>query len=151
VTETTAPQAADTTESGTAVEITAESYFRALEARDRNALADLLDDGATITIPLSIEGTPEPWFVFRGKEQALGYLDSVVANFDSIRLLDKELSVSTDGRTVFLETRSDILTSAQKLTYQNIYVFRLVIVDGKVVDVREYANPVPFANLGMGQ
>ncbi|MQA33115.1 nuclear transport factor 2 family protein [Modestobacter roseus] len=151
MTEPTTPPATDTSESGTAVQTTAEDYFRALEARDRDTLADLLDDGVSLTIPLSIEGTPEPWFVFSGKDQVVGYLDSVVANFDSIRLLDKELTVATDGRTVFLEARSDILTSARKLTYQNTYVFRLVIVDGKVVDVREYANPVPFAALGIGQ
>src|SRR4051794_27319373 len=47
---------------------TAKAFIAAFENRDRDAVAQLLAPTARFVIPLSIEGTPEPWYVFEGPE-----------------------------------------------------------------------------------
>ncbi|MFI2352781.1 nuclear transport factor 2 family protein [Streptomyces sp. NPDC019443] len=128
---------------------TAKGFITAFEGRDRDAVADLLAPTATFTIPLSIEGTPEPWYVFDSPQSVLGYIESVAAKFDHVAFLDKVWTVSEDARSVFLQANGDILSTAEKLVYNNVYIFRIDVQDGKVVKVWEYANPVAYANLGI--
>ncbi|MFI6493789.1 nuclear transport factor 2 family protein [Streptomyces sp. NPDC050564] len=128
---------------------TAQAFIAAFESRDRDAVAGLLAPGATFTIPLSIEGTPEPWYVFDSPEHVLGYIASVAAKFDHVAFLDKVWTVSEDARSVFLQANGDILSSAEKLVYNNVYIFRIDVQDGQITKVWEYANPVAYANLGI--
>lgn len=127
----------------------AKRFFAAFEGRDRDGVLDVLAPHANITIPLSIQGTPEPWYVFDGREHVMGYIDSVVAKFDRIAFLDKVYTVAQDAKSVFLQANGDILSTAEHLVYRNVYVFRVDIDDNKVVKVWEYANPVAYANLGI--
>ncbi|WAZ26672.1 nuclear transport factor 2 family protein [Streptomyces cinnabarinus] len=128
---------------------TAQAFIAAFEDRDRDAVAALLAPIASFTIPLSIEGTPEPWYVFDSPEQVLGYIASVAAKFDHVAFLDKVWTVSEDARSVFLQANGDILSSAEKLVYNNVYIFRIDVQDGQITTVWEYANPVAYANLGI--
>lgn len=128
---------------------TAKGFIAAFEGRDRDAVAELLAPTANFIIPLSIEGTPEPWYVFDSPESVLGYIESVAAKFDHVAFLDKVWTVSEDARSVFLQANGDILSTAEKLVYNNVYIFRIDVQDGKVVKVWEYANPVAYANLGI--
>ncbi|WP_113701192.1 nuclear transport factor 2 family protein [Nonomuraea lactucae] len=127
----------------------AQAFFAAFEGRDPEGVAALLAPEANITIPLSIEGTPEPWYVFDGKEHVMGYIRSVAAGFDRVAFLDKVYTVSQDARSVFLQANGDILSTAEKLVYRNVYIFKIDVEGGKIVKVWEYANPVAYANLGI--
>ncbi|MGW7410154.1 nuclear transport factor 2 family protein [Streptomyces sp. NPDC054833] len=128
---------------------TAQAFIAAFENRDPAAVAALLAPTATFTIPLSIAGTPEPWYVFDSPAHILGYIESVAAKFDHVAFLDKVWTVSEDARSVFLQANGDILSSAEKLVYNNVYIFRIDVVDGQITQVWEYANPVAYANLGI--
>ncbi|WP_371502587.1 nuclear transport factor 2 family protein [Kitasatospora sp. NBC_00374] len=128
---------------------TAKAFFAAFEGRDPGSMRAVLAPHANITIPLSIEGTPAPWYVFDGQEHVLGYVESVAAKFDHVAFLDKVYTVSADAKSVFLQANGDILATAEKLVYRNVYIFRVEVEDGKVVKVWEYANPVAYANLGI--
>jgi ketosteroid isomerase-like protein len=128
---------------------TAQAFVAAFEDRDPAAVATLLADDATFVIPLSIAGTPEPWYVFDSPAAVLAYIESVSAKFDQVAFLDKVWTVSEDARSVFLQANGDILSSAEKLVYNNVYIFRIDVADGLVVKVWEYANPVAYANLGI--
>ncbi|AVZ75386.1 hypothetical protein SLUN_27470 [Streptomyces lunaelactis] len=128
---------------------TAKALFAAFEGRDPQGVRALLVPHANITIPLSIEGTPDPWYVFDGIEHVMGYIESVAAKFDHVAFLDKVYTVSEDAKSVFLQANGDILSTAEQLVYRNVYVFRLDIQDAKVAKVWEYANPVAYANLGI--
>ncbi|MFI6005216.1 hypothetical protein ACIA98_33275 [Streptomyces sp. NPDC051366] len=79
----------------------------------------------------------------------LAYIGSVGAKFDHVAFMDKVWTVSEDARSVYLQANGDILSSAEKLLYNNVYIFRVDVADGQIVKVWEYANPVAYANLGI--
>lgn len=127
----------------------AQEFFTAFENRDPAGVEKVLAPEAGITIPLSIDGTPEPWYVFEGREHVLGYIRSVAEKFDHVAFPDKVWTVGENGSSVFLQANGDILSTAEKLVYRNVYIFKVDIADGKIVKVWEYANPVAYANLGI--
>jgi ketosteroid isomerase-like protein len=109
----------------------------------------VLTETASVVIKLDLEGTPDPWYVFNGKQHVLAYISSVAAKFDKVAFLDKEWTVSQDATSVFLQANGDILSSAEKLIYRNVYVFKLEMKGDKIEKVIEYANPITYANLGI--
>ncbi|MFJ5973372.1 nuclear transport factor 2 family protein [Streptomyces sp. NPDC093060] len=128
---------------------TAQAFVTAFENRDPATVVSLLSQDATFVIPLSIAGTPEPWYVFDSPTAVLAYIESVAAKFDHVTFLNKVWTVSEDARSVFLQANGDILSNAEKLVYNNVYIFRIDVADGHIVKVWEYANPVAYANLGI--
>lgn len=126
-----------------------QQFMNAFAGRDPEAAAALLAEDSTLTIALGISGSPDPWYLFEGKTQVRGYIEAVAAKFDQVAFLDQEWHASLDGRTAFMEARGDILSSAEGLEYRNVYVFKVVVSEGLVVHVTEYANPVAYANLGI--
>lgn len=52
----------------------ATAYFDALERLDTTALSKLFADEIVETIPFSATGEPNPWYVFTGQEQVMGYV-----------------------------------------------------------------------------
>ncbi|SFR29616.1 Ketosteroid isomerase-related protein [Lentzea waywayandensis] len=128
---------------------TAQAFIAAFESRDPAAVASLLADDATFVIPLSIAGTPEPWYVFDSPAAVRSYIEAVAAKFDHVAFVDQVWTVSEDARSVFLQANGDILSSTEKLVYNNVYIFRIDVADGHIVKVWEYANPVAYANLGI--
>ena len=127
----------------------AQQFISAFEARDPEGVLATLHPEATLTIRLHIDGSPEPWYVFEGPEHIRGYIESVAAKFDRVAFLDQVWTAGVGGDAVFVETRGDIQSSAEKLDYRNVYVFKFELEDGKVKQVIEYANPVTYANLGI--
>ena len=127
----------------------AKRFFDGFEARDPAAVGEVLTDDAAVIIKLSIAGTPEPWYVFDGKAHVLAYIGSVAAKFDRVAFIDKQWTVAADATSVFLQANGDILSSAEKLSYRNVYVFKIELQGDKIRRVVEYANPVTYANLGI--
>ncbi|MBB6550862.1 hypothetical protein [Nonomuraea rubra] len=56
------------------------ALLAAFERRDVKAISASIDENATFTIPLSFSGASEPAGHFAGKEQILGYVDSVLTH-----------------------------------------------------------------------
>ncbi|GAA1742386.1 nuclear transport factor 2 family protein [Microbacterium paludicola] len=127
----------------------AQQFIAAFENRDPDAVVATLREDATLTIRLHIDGSPAPWYEFDGADHIRGYITSVAAKFDSVSFLDQVWTVGHDGGAAFVETRGNILSSAEKLTYRNVYVFKFEIDGEKITAVTEYANPVTYANLGI--
>lgn len=125
----------------------AQTFFKALEDHDLALVAPLLADDVTESIPLSNTGDPEPWMFFEGKEAVMGYLGTIVQNFSRSVLADKEYSVTEDGDTVFVEAKGDLIHAETGAVYENVYVFKFVTRVGKIVSIREYANPITAAKL----
>jgi len=123
------------------------AYLDALEEQKVDAIAALLTEDAIIDIPLSNTGDLSPWFVFEGRDRALGYIGTIFQNFGQVKLLDRAVYVAEDGRTVFVETTGDLIQRVKNAGYRNKYVFKFTIRDGRVSHVSEYANPVTFAKL----
>jgi ketosteroid isomerase-like protein len=123
-----------------------EAYFDALRDHDINAMATLLRDDVREVIPLAASGAPDPWFEFQGKHDVLAYVSTIFTNFTRVEIRDREVSVTDDGRTIFVEARGDLLVAATGDPYRNVYIFRFSFdAEGLITEVREYANPVPIA------
>ena len=107
----------------------------------------LFADDVVYTLPLNASGTPDPWFVYTGKQATSEYQRGVLQRFSQLRMLNQQYTVSSDGNTVFVETHGDYIAAEGNRPYNNVYVFKFVIRDGKITHVYEYANPVTYAKL----
>ncbi|MDZ4361788.1 nuclear transport factor 2 family protein [Brevundimonas sp.] len=126
---------------------TARSYIDALEQQDVEAITALLTEDATIDIPLSNTGSLDPWFVFVGHQAALRYVETIFKNFETVRLVERNVFAPDDGQTVFAELTGDLIQRGRGASYRNRYVFKFTIRDRQVSHLTEYANPVTFARL----
>jgi ketosteroid isomerase-like protein len=105
----------------------------------------VLTKEAVEIIPLAMAGGTDPERVFDGKDAVLGYLQSILDNFKQAVLVHPQTFITDDGATVFVEGRGDLIMKQTRQPYRNIYVFRFSISDGKITEIREYANPVIYA------
>jgi len=122
-----------------------DEFFRALSERDLSIASVVLTKEAMEIIPLAMAGGTDPERVFGGKDAVLGYLQSILDNFKQAVIVDRQTFVTDDGATVFVEGRGDLILKQTGQPYRNIYVFRFSISDGKITEIREYANPVIYA------
>ena len=123
-----------------------EGFYAAKEAHDLESLAALFADDVTYVFPLPASGAQEDWFVYDGKEATMAYQRRTSEAFSQLRMRDREMTISEDGGTVFTECRGDYITTDGR-PYNNIYMFKFTVADGKIKKVREYCNPVTYAVL----
>lgn len=125
----------------------AEIFFEALEQHDISLVERHLSDDVVEVIPFSNTGKSDPFYVFNGKAEVLGYLKTIVTNFSRVVLTDKRYSVTDQGSAVFLQAEGDLVQARTGTKYQNVYVFKFEIRDGKIVHIDEYANPITYSLL----
>jgi ketosteroid isomerase-like protein len=70
------------------------------------------------------------------------HLASFLKNYDLIEFHDIAPSVAADGVTVWVETRGALRVAPTQTPYNNRYVFKFTIEDGRIRRLVEYANPV---------
>lgn len=126
----------------------AKAYFANWIEGDMEGLRGLVSEDVTIVLPNSGE-TPVPSFRFSGADEALGYLQFAYTTFDRLTFRDEQWVVSQDARFVYLHAIGDMVAKPNGKDYNNVYVFRLELLDGKITEVLEYTNPVIWANLGL--
>ncbi|ASO20288.1 ketosteroid isomerase-like protein [Actinoalloteichus hoggarensis] len=119
------------------------AFVTALEAKDQAAVVAMLDRNVELTVALSFSGEPEPAGRFAGETEVLGYLTGVFTNMAAIAFVDERVSVTSDGRTSFLQATGDF-TTADGRPYRNVYVFRLDWHEGRLVRIEEYGNPITY-------
>ena len=120
------------------------AFLRAFEGEDLRAVAAMLSPEVTLTMPITFSGAQEPDTVFVGREQVLGYFESVFATMRRIDFVDVRVSIVTGGRTSFVEAKGD-LSSVDGRPYRNVYVFRFDwLPDGRIAGGAEYANPITY-------
>lgn len=120
-------------------------FFRALSERDLSIASAVFTNETVEIIPFAMDGGTDPERVFEGKDAVLGYLQIILDNFEQAVLVDPHTFITDDGATVFVEGRGDLILKQTGQPYRNIYVFRFSISDGKITEIREYANPVIHA------
>ena len=124
----------------------AKAFFAAKERHDLDATMELFGDDAVYIFPLAASGKQENWFTYEGKEAVTKYQGQVLERFKQIKMLDLRYFLSTDGSNVFVESRGDYIAQ-DGTAYNNVYIFKFVIRDGKIAEGYEYANPVTYAKL----
>ena len=133
-------------ESSTTALDLAKAFFAAKERHDLDVTMELFSDDAVYIFPLAASGKQENWFTYEGKEAVTKYQGQVLERFKQIKMLDPRYFVSIDGSNVFVESRGDYIAQ-DGTAYNNVYIFKFVIRDGKIAEGYEYANPVTYAKL----
>jgi ketosteroid isomerase-like protein len=127
---------------------TARLFFDRWEAHDPAGLREVLTADVSLVVPLSADGSPEPFYAFHGVEDVMGYVQGAMTLLPQIRFVDREWSVSDDARHVHLHAAGDMVARTGA-GYRNVYVYRLTLRDDLIAAVDEYANPVAWTNLGL--
>lgn len=116
------------------------SFFAALAARDTSAVQALWHGDGQVSAAFDPTGNTladrQRWFPY-----AL-HLSSFFKNYDQIAFRDIIASVADDGRTIWVETSSELRVGVTQTPYCNRYVFKFSIEDGRIKRLVEYANTV---------
>jgi two-component system, LuxR family, response regulator FixJ len=126
---------------------TVERFLQAMEAKDRDAVGQLVAGNVRIEYPFDRSGCTVDgcWRRFEGREAVLtGYVDPAFKRIGRIRWIEREMSLSKDGRRVFVEALGD-MQLADGTPYRNRYVLRFDLADGQIAGLKEYLNPVTAA------
>lgn len=122
------------------------AYLDAMSRQDRAAVAAVIADDAVFEYPFDKSGRTEAgaWRVFVGREAVLtGYVDNAFRRMAKIGFVDREITRSSDGRRVFVETLGDMDLGGKP--YRNRYVLRFDLKGGRITRMKEYMNPVTGA------
>lgn len=124
--------------SGNASENVVKELFAAMQAGDGDKVGDLLSDDIKWTFPgnLPFSGTHE------GKEAVFSDLLAVTGpEFEPGHLSIEMRNMLADGDLVVAEYTGKNLTKSGK-NYENEYVFVVEVADGKVKEIRTYADTI---------
>ena len=115
-------------------------FYDGLEREDVSVFEFLAED-VTDNVRLNPNGTPEP-VSFNGRDEVVGFINTIFQSFDNISFNDRRLTVSEDGNTVFIQTVGGAWTfTPTGGTYQNVYIFRVDFnEEGQIEAIEEYLN-----------
>jgi ketosteroid isomerase-like protein len=125
----------------------AKTFFEAKSRHDIDTTMATFAATANYIFPLPASGEQKDWFRYEGKAAITEYQTKTLKAFSQIRMFDQQFYESTDGETVFVESRGDYIAEEGKRHYNNVYVFKFVGRKGLLEEVLEYANPVTYAQL----
>jgi ketosteroid isomerase-like protein len=125
------------------------AYMAAHEAKDKAALMSFITEETRFEMPFNEGGKvgDQDFRKFSGLAALSKLFDGVVAAFapdDHIHMHDIEMTEGNGGSTIFVECTGGGRMSNGR-TYQNRYVMRYDIRDGKILRLREYYNPIATA------
>jgi ketosteroid isomerase-like protein len=123
-------------------------YVEATEARDKAALMQLVTEDSLFEFPFNEGGIVADGHFkrFKGLKELDQFFQALTTAFDAdgVRIVDRDVSIANEGRTVFLECGGrGRLTNGRP--YRNRYMMRFDFKDGKILRFREYFNPIPVA------
>ncbi|MGO8860453.1 MAG: nuclear transport factor 2 family protein [Acidimicrobiales bacterium] len=122
----------------------ARAYLDALQAKDKGAILSVLADDFVLEVPCNVSGTNDFSDSWRGIETASERYDDTFRQIEVLRYTDIEIFGGSDGTVAFAEGLG-VMKMATGLPYENRYVFRFDVEDGKIKRIREYLNPVTSA------
>ncbi len=127
----------------TPAELIVQRFFRSGIAKDRAATMALYREDSVIEIPFNESGRTEEgaYRRYAGLSEIAGFTEASHAAEGDIRVSNVEVHRVEGGRTIFVESRGNIVMSSGR-EYRNRYVFRFDIDDERIVLLREYYNPI---------
>jgi len=129
----------------TEVEALSIGYFTRLMARDMEAFAELWHDDAVQYIPFLAEGFGR--FVteaFVGKAKIVEHYTIAFKNRrDHVFWVD-DSHLTQDPQCVIIEAHARSLVGETGRVYENSYVCIFKAAEGKLIELREYVNPLKF-------
>lgn len=98
-----------------------------------------MSDGVVVELSFNESGRVEQgWFrVYRGVDEAMAFWATAWSlEGESPGLLDAEVTITGDGRVVFVEAYGDVIMASGR-RYRNRYVLRMTVEDDRVATYRE--------------
>jgi ketosteroid isomerase-like protein len=123
---------------------TTEALIADLEHKDLQAILARLAEEVKLVLPLAPDGNNDPTHIdrFEGRQAVRGLLWRTFLAYRRITFVDSDITPSSDGRVIFVETRGDFLTLDGR-SYRNVYLIKLVFDDaGAITGIEEWTNPV---------
>jgi ketosteroid isomerase-like protein len=123
------------------------TFFAAIAGHDLQLLTSCLSDDTTNEFPFSESGRTEDgaFRVFHGRAEVLeSWKTAFAIEGDRLPYTDLDMTMNADGSRVFIEARGRLLRTSGR-HYENRYVFRFDVRDGRIVHSKEYFNPIATA------
>ena len=112
------------------------------ERKDLEAVSQLVTEECENIRPMSFTGRADDV----GRTPVRQHSAGVFGAMQDVRFADRDVTVSADGRTVFVQCNGRFVTNAGA-AYENVYVFRFDIEDGLISRWVEYFNPVTIGTV----
>ena len=87
--------------------------------------------------------------VFQGKSEALAYTKGLMSNFRVIKWIETEWRKSGSGKEIYFFGKGDMITEKSGKPYQNVYVTRFDLCQGRIVEINEISNAMIYMGLGI--
>jgi ketosteroid isomerase-like protein len=131
-------------EPGSPQEAVALSYFSLLVRRDMAALEAIWHEDAVQRIPFPPEGLGDfAPTLFDGRDAIMAHYRAAFANRrDHVFWID-HIHATRDPGIVIVEAHARSILGETGAVYENAYICVFVIRDGRIAELREYANPLP--------
>jgi ketosteroid isomerase-like protein len=122
----------------------AQAYLTALQAKDKEGILAIVTDDFELEVPNNVSGTNDFSDSWRGLEAASAGWDMAFREIEVLHYTDLEFTGGEGGAVAFAEGLG-VMKMANGRPYENRYVFRFDIENGKIRRIREYLNPVTSA------
>jgi ketosteroid isomerase-like protein len=120
------------------------AYLVALQAKDKAAILSIVTDDFVLEVPMNTSGSNDLSDSWVGLEAASAGWDMAFSTIEDLVYGELEFTQGQDRNVAFAEGRG-VMRMANGRPYQNVYVFRFDVTDGRIRRIREYANPVTAA------
>ena len=124
-----------------------DAFYAALAAEDQEVALAMLAPGAMLHAPYNPNGDATDAGI--RSFPASMYVVGAMQTYDNLVFEDREYSVADDGGTVWIEAEGRLRVAATGKPYENRYVFKIELDDGKIVEITEYTNVATLARDGV--
>jgi ketosteroid isomerase-like protein len=120
------------------------AFLTRMEQKDTDGMLALLTDDSVMECVLGLDGDNAPRRFWDGMAGARDHYIRAFDAVESIEFADVSINQTLDANLVFAEALGS-MTMSNGRPYDNRYVFRFELRDGKIAMLREYCNPVTAA------
>jgi uncharacterized protein len=118
-------------------------FLDALEAMSIERFFNVWHDEGVQIMPYSPEGFPAR---IEGKAAIRRHCGNLLTNYKFVRFPDRFFHFTSDPNRVWAEFRSEIQIKATGKSYNNTYACLFTLRDGRIIEYKEYANPLILLN-----
>jgi ketosteroid isomerase-like protein len=120
-----------------------EEFLDALEAMSIERFLNVWHDDGVQIMPYAIDGFPVR---LEGKEAIRRQYNTILTKHKSLRIPDRVFYFTNDPARVWVEFRGEVAVKATGKSYSNTYVCLFTLRDGRIIEYKEYSNPVILLN-----
>ena len=124
-----------------------DTFFTALASEDEALALSLLSPDASLSAPYNPNGDATDAGI-RTFPAAM-YVAGALQTYDNLVFEDRLYSIADNGSTVWIEAEGRLRVAATGKPYENRYVFKFSLDEGKIISITEYTSVVTLARDGV--